>query len=109
MQLWSRRLARRCRFARRGPAIAWALVALAPSIAFAGKPIAPGVTWAFEPDDDLGIPWMERELGITAEELAEQGARWEGDMLFTPDGLSADSLTALGHDPLHAMSYDAVA
>jgi hypothetical protein len=88
--------------------IALGLVALAPSIAFAGKPIAPGATWAFEPDDDLGTPWIERELGITQDELDEMGGRWEGDMLFTPDGLGADALAALGQDPLHAMAYDAV-
>lgn len=85
------------------------LAALVPSFASAKKPIAPGATWAFQPERDLDTPWMERELGITEEELAAMGGHWEGDMLFTPDGLGADALAALGHDPLHAMSYEAVA
>lgn len=96
----------RLRFASSHALIAGAIL-LAPSFASAGPPVFPGADWIRAPDDDLGTPWMERELGITKDELAALGSHRDGDMVFTPDGLGADALAALGLDPLHAESYDA--
>ncbi len=78
-----------------------------PSIATAaGKPIAQGISWARAADDELSRPAHERLTGRTADDFAAAPSHWEGDMLFTPDGLGATALTALGAEPLHAMSYE---
>jgi hypothetical protein len=92
---------------RFGSSIAFTFAVLVPAYAGAGEPIVPGVDWARKPDDDLGGDRIERELGISPEELAALGSRWEGDMLFTPDGLPADVFAALGRAPEHAMAYEA--
>lgn len=75
--------------------------------ASAGKPVVAGVPWLRTPDDDLGRPYVERLTGRTAAELASAPSFWEGDMLFTPDGLGATALAAMGMEPLHAMAYEA--
>jgi MYXO-CTERM domain-containing protein len=74
--------------------------------ASAGKPVVEGVSWLRTPDDDLGRPYIERLTGRTASELAAGPSHWEGDMLFTPEGLGASALAAMGMEPLHAMSYE---
>jgi MYXO-CTERM domain-containing protein len=82
------------------------LVLALPSNALAGEPIFAGADWLRSTDDELSKPYLERMAGITAEDLAAAPSHWEGDMLFTPDGLGADALAAMGKGPLHAMSYD---
>lgn len=83
------------------------LVLASPSLAFAaGAPISPAAPWARAVDDELTRPVIERLTGKSAAEIAAIGSHWEGDMLFTPDGLGADALAAMGKEPLHAMAYD---
>ncbi len=82
-------------------------LAVLPATAFAaGAPIAPDAPWARHADDELSRPLYERLYGITSEQLAALPTTRQGDMVFTPDGLGADTLAALGRAPLHAMSYD---
>ncbi len=70
----------------------------------AGEPIGAGVPWARTTDDPR--PHLERLTGLTADQLAAAPSHWEGDMLFTPDGLGASVLAALGVGPLPAMAYE---
>ncbi|MBC8068397.1 MAG: hypothetical protein IAG13_08695, partial [Deltaproteobacteria bacterium] len=81
-----------------------AALALVPASVRADAPVIP---WAHPIDDDLGLTPAERELGITPEQLASLPSFWVGDMLFTPEGLGASTLAALGREPLHAEAYDA--
>jgi MYXO-CTERM domain-containing protein len=79
---------------------------LIPNIASAGEPIFEGTPWLRKPDDDLGRPYLERITGRSADELRAGPSHWEGDMLFTPDGMGASALAAMGMEPLHAMAYE---
>jgi hypothetical protein len=83
------------------------LVFAFPCTALAGEPIFMGADWLRSTDDALSRPHLERMAGITDEDLAAAPSHWEGDMLFTPDGLGADALAAMGKEPIHAMAYEA--
>lgn len=85
------------------------LLSLPPISAHAGEPIVPGVSWARKPDDAMSRPYIERLTGRTAAEIAAGPSHWEGDMLFTPDGLGASAFAAMGMEPVHAMAYEASA
>ncbi|MBX7084506.1 MAG: hypothetical protein K1X88_35195, partial [Nannocystaceae bacterium] len=73
----------------------------------AGEPISPLAPWARTTDDPYTRGAHERRLGITREQLDALPVRREGDMVFLPEGMGADTLAALGLEPLHAMAYEA--
>src|SRR5262245_53013386 len=75
------------------------------STALAADPAAPGVPWARRAHDRVG-PELGTQPPIAAEDLAGLASHWEGDMLFTPDGMPADAFAQLGREPEHAMAYE---
>jgi MYXO-CTERM domain-containing protein len=87
-------------------ALAVLAFAIPSTAAAAGTPISANAPWARGADDELTRPVVERLTGKTKAEIDAIGSRWEGDMLFTPDGMGADALAAMGLDPLHAMAYE---
>jgi MYXO-CTERM domain-containing protein len=73
------------------------LLSLCASTALAADPV---ISFAPPPGDFGAKP------ALSAEELEGLPSHWQGDMLFTPDGMPADAFVQLGRAPQHAFNYE---